>query len=887
MRKKLTFLISLIFCLTLGLGFFVFASNVSANNELDIGISEVDSAINLATGDPRTVAVRIIQIVLGFLGLIAVVLILYAGFLWMTANGKDEKVTKAKGVLKNAVIGLIIILSSWGITVFILNQIMQATNNNGGVNFSGDGGSGSGNLGTGVLGACCVESFYPELGQKDVPRNTSILIQFKEPVNLETVSNDTDGDEEYCDGDDYINSDNIKIYVSDDKENFLTNVKVSHIDKMNFIFTPENLLGSFAEKTWYTVEINNNLEKENGENIFNDCSSDLLSWDFQIGTFLDLLPPKVKEAGVFPCPDNDKDSQITQSSATQATGNIIIEDYNELRAYQPASINRVTGQGTTPSASAEIDENYHQQLTNFSVSVIDNGNQAQLFQGTGSNAQLIMTKEFNNNKVFFENYFSLTSSDNPSVGNQWLVTIVPEVFADTLTVADVVYTFADNNNGNNIEISRSSNNNQAINIDNKISNNPSVTTTVGGSTVVLLAKVAGKTGNGINLSTTNASALDITPMSGGSDENIVYNVNDKKDKPRNSTIQVNFSEPINPLNVSGFSNKVKDTVRVINNSSSALSEGNLCSVDSDCLSYNCSEEGSCINNELSGKFILSNAFKTLEFISDNICGMNGCGETIYCLPENANLKVILETSALNPCESASNCAGLDPFTDCNENASLSYNVCQDQAGSNYPKAEIPVVSGIVDVANNSFDGNRDEKSDGPINYYSDNDINSTGKDGFEWSFWISDFLAIEPPKIEQVSPSVSGANSVSLIDPVEITFNTLMMKSSLKTGSTVIESGDKEFVHNLINLWGLSSYPLGYWINSDNIDTNDDGIVDRTIIRINHSLFSDSMTHYAEVGSGVKDIYQNCYKPSSGLDCESTDYNPSCCSGIPSESCSN
>jgi hypothetical protein len=722
-----------------------------------------------------------------------------------------------------------------------------------------------------------------------VPRNTSILVQFKEPLNLETVCEDTNNNEEYCDGEDYIISDNIKIYISDDEENYLTKVKVSNVDKMSFIFTSESLLGSSAEKTWYTVDINNNLEKENGESyIFDSCASDHLNWDFQVGTFLDLTPPKVKEGGIFPYEDNGKDSKTVLSEIEKATGQIVVSNYAVLKVYEPAVINKVVSSGNSPSATADIDENYHYRLTNFSVSVIDN-NQAQLYQGSQNNSLLVMTRPFVGNTVLFENYFSLTSGETPQEGYLWTVNIIPEIFADTLQVGDTVYSFSDNNNGNNIE-KGSSNEDQATKITNDLINNLAIDVGVTGDIISLSAKVAGSAGNQIDLITTNTGALTITSMSGGADKQINETIEDKKDQPRNSIIQINFSEPINPLNLSGSSGDVSDTIRVVSNEGDVL-DREECSFNKDCLSYNCSG-GLCVGDELAGKFVLSNNFKTVEFISNNICGMNGCGEIIYCLPSNANLKVVLETSDLNDCVDSSSCSAFAPYTSCNT-ISLNYSVCQDQANSNYPAAKIGS-SGIGDIANNSFDGNRDEKANGPINYYSENEKNATKKDGYLWTFWVSDYLIIDSPIIESIIPDISAAN-VNLINPVEIQFNILMMKSSLRTGSTIIKSGNDEFEHNLINLWGTNPYPLGYWVGSKNIDdiNNPDGLADKTVIEIKHSLFSDSMTHYSEVGSGVKDIYQNCYKPSSGpgsvpnTPCVANDANPSCCNGEVSNTCSN
>ena len=81
-------------------------------------------------GEPKTIPEivgTIIGAFLSLLGIILVCLIIYGGFLWMTAGGNEYKVLKAKGVLNNAIIGLIIILSSYGITLFVMNAMISAT----------------------------------------------------------------------------------------------------------------------------------------------------------------------------------------------------------------------------------------------------------------------------------------------------------------------------------------------------------------------------------------------------------------------------------------------------------------------------------------------------------------------------------------------------------------------------------------------------------------------------------------------------------------------------------------------------------------------------------------------------------------------------------------
>lgn len=77
--------------------------------------------------DPRDMVANGIKIFLGFLGMIAVILILYAGFLWMTAAGNDDNIKKAKQILSAAVVGLVIILMSYGLATFVLEQVQTAT----------------------------------------------------------------------------------------------------------------------------------------------------------------------------------------------------------------------------------------------------------------------------------------------------------------------------------------------------------------------------------------------------------------------------------------------------------------------------------------------------------------------------------------------------------------------------------------------------------------------------------------------------------------------------------------------------------------------------------------------------------------------------------------
>ncbi|MFH1232593.1 MAG: hypothetical protein V1651_01860 [Patescibacteria group bacterium] len=65
----------------------------------------------------------IINVVLSLLGVIFLVLIIYAGFNWMTAAGDEKKVETAKGTITTAIIGLIVVLAAFTISWFVIGQL--------------------------------------------------------------------------------------------------------------------------------------------------------------------------------------------------------------------------------------------------------------------------------------------------------------------------------------------------------------------------------------------------------------------------------------------------------------------------------------------------------------------------------------------------------------------------------------------------------------------------------------------------------------------------------------------------------------------------------------------------------------------------------------------
>lgn len=79
----------------------------------------------LTTENPRVITVRTIQWALGFLGLVAVIMVIYGGITWMTSAGNEKRVTQAKQILTYSTIGLVIILLSWSFVTFVIGRLNE------------------------------------------------------------------------------------------------------------------------------------------------------------------------------------------------------------------------------------------------------------------------------------------------------------------------------------------------------------------------------------------------------------------------------------------------------------------------------------------------------------------------------------------------------------------------------------------------------------------------------------------------------------------------------------------------------------------------------------------------------------------------------------------
>lgn len=97
-------------------------------NQDNLDTTASQAGYNTATtANLNQLIATIIQSLLGFLGVIFLILIIYGGITWMTAEGEESKAEKAQSIIKNAIIGLIIIIAAYAISYFVINALSQST----------------------------------------------------------------------------------------------------------------------------------------------------------------------------------------------------------------------------------------------------------------------------------------------------------------------------------------------------------------------------------------------------------------------------------------------------------------------------------------------------------------------------------------------------------------------------------------------------------------------------------------------------------------------------------------------------------------------------------------------------------------------------------------
>ena len=129
MKKRQIFLILLVAAVLSG-GFLVSGGQAVQAKDINSIINDQidaleDTELPGDVDNPYDWVIDVIRGILGTLGVIFLVLVIYAGIKWMTSGGNESTISDAKGLMINAVIGLVIIGFSFAITQFVFSVILK------------------------------------------------------------------------------------------------------------------------------------------------------------------------------------------------------------------------------------------------------------------------------------------------------------------------------------------------------------------------------------------------------------------------------------------------------------------------------------------------------------------------------------------------------------------------------------------------------------------------------------------------------------------------------------------------------------------------------------------------------------------------------------------
>lgn len=234
------------------------------------------------------------------------------------------------------------------------------------------------------------------------------------------------------------------------------------------------------------------------------------------------------------------------------------------------------------------------------------------------------------------------------------------------------------------------------------------------------------------------------------------------------------------------------------------------------------------NQNIQGEWRLSNGYQTAEFTSTQPCGENSCGEVMYCLPE------------------VQCAAGEDPAA-CTAQTEILLRSAQTLANNSF---ESQPLTGIADIAGNALDGDADRTVDGKPNMPGDFKTIGEGErnaDNASWPFRISNTIDRTPPFVEKVLPFIDQ-EAVKGQDPLQFFFSKPMLHASLR-GLNIEEHPQPQGVDDI---W--------YRPKAERVEGKD-------VVILEHREFGPNgqdFFYFPSVGSGVKDLRQNCLYPGIG-----------------------
>lgn len=284
--------------------------------------------------------------------------------------------------------------------------------------------------------------------------------------------------------------------------------------------------------------------------------------------------------------------------------------------------------------------------------------------------------------------------------------------------------------------------------------------------------------------------------------------------PRNSIVQINFSEPMDPMVVQGVLEK----------------GANIAQVDFTNIIFNTTTIG--------GEWRIANGYKSVEFVSDEKCGQNSCGENMYCLPVGCKPKDCVDDTYATLIRTAQRLPGVQTF-------------------------EAIPFSGVMDVSGNALDGDKDGAYDGlPTkgqngNFQLINEKEEFKADNYWWNFKVKNWIDRVAPYIKKVWPGLD-AGGVNKNEDVSITFSKMMWLSTLYEIDLV------EHPRAMIGKNEVSFYHFIFSEISRDINKKEELT---TLTKISHREFGPNgmdFYYFPVIPHSVKSVNQNCLYPGFG-----------------------
>jgi len=107
------------------------AQATAASNTVLQGLGIAGNQAGYSNSESLAVIVaRLINALLAATGIVLVCILVYAGFLYLTAGGDQDKVKGAKRMILNSIIGIVIMTASYAISLFVIQSLTEAVEGN-------------------------------------------------------------------------------------------------------------------------------------------------------------------------------------------------------------------------------------------------------------------------------------------------------------------------------------------------------------------------------------------------------------------------------------------------------------------------------------------------------------------------------------------------------------------------------------------------------------------------------------------------------------------------------------------------------------------------------------------------------------------------------------